>query len=371
MKCITVITVFLAFVFSYTLNAQTIKGVVYDAKTKEAIPGVVVYFDGTSIHTTTDKDGKFILFVNQKLNTTLVFKHLSYESLIIKNPFEYPETSFFLKEKMNILSEAVVVASSFSGRPRAEKMELFKKVFLGESVAGSSCVILNEDDIVLHYDETTEVLEGYSLVPIIIENRRLAYRITYDLRSFSARFTNTMSLPNVKTNIITTTVPGMTFSYHGNSFFEDLSNYNVSITNRRNDIYLSSRDFFWKNFVMGTLHETKFKIYNRSRQIRIEEYFTIIDLPHQKTVLINPGTNLNRRHADVHEGTIYGVLRISYDNVSHSEIVFRTNRFSVDDKGNPNPLADIVYFGDMSNQRVGDMLPLDFVYSPTQISKRR
>jgi len=349
----------------YGLQAQVIEGIVYDANTRETIPGVYVYFDGTSISTTSDVEGKFKLLVNQKINSALVFRHMSYESLLIEHPFEHQETSFFLKEKINTLSGAVVVAKQNNERyTRAEKMAMFKRIFLGESETAKSCLILNEDDIMLSYDDEDDILTASSTNPIVIENKRLAYRITYDLHSFSTQFTNTVHSPTIISN-------GTTFSIKGTSLFEDLSLFNAAIIRRRDEAYQRSRENFWKNFVSGTLKEAKFNIYNRSREIKVADYFTIIESSPRKVVLINQGTNLNRFHVGVQEGTVYGVIGIIFDKKYQSEVIFRTNRFSVDENGNLHTLDDIVFIGDMCNQRIGDMLPLDYVYAPTQSPRRR
>ena len=147
MKCIIFNIIFCSLL--YSLQAQTIEGVVYDTKTKETITGVAIYFDGTSIITTSDSDGKFRLSVESKINASLVFSHLSYELLTIERPFEHSENKFYLNEKVNTLNEVRVVADRYS---RTEKMKAFKEQFLGKSEAGKSCVIINEDDIDLKYD---------------------------------------------------------------------------------------------------------------------------------------------------------------------------------------------------------------------------
>jgi len=333
------------------LHAQTIEGTVYDSKTKESIVGAVIYLHGTSIATTSNVDGNFRLVVGSIINTTLVISHLSYESLIIEKPFEHREKTFYLREKMNVLAEAVVVADRFS---RVDKMRVFKEQFLGTSVAGRSCVIVNEEDIILNYDHATNTLFGRANHPIIVENRYLAYKITFDLHSFVVQYSKmTLHMPDATKVFFT-----------GTSSFVDQSPFNIMFARRREEMYLRSSQHFWKNFTTDKLDETKFKIYNGYRQIDRDKYFIISDIASQKRVYIIPGTNISIRHYRVHEEEIYGVTGVQYRGKFRSEVVFLINHFFVDEYGNPDAVDRLMYFGDMGEQRLGDMLPMDFVYNP-------
>lgn len=337
----------------YGLQAQVIEGTVYDSKTKETVPGVAIYLDGTSIITTSDKDGNFRLVVNQTINSDLIFSHLSYESLVIKPPFGRLEKVFFLIEKTNVLQEIRVIAGRdlFS---RESMMRVFKEQFLGMSRAGKSCVITNEEDIVLNFDQSTKMLNGYSKQPLIIENKYMAYLITFELHSFSIQYTeNTLSMEHA-TRI----------SFKGTSSFVDQSPYNIMFRSRRDETYLRSKQYFFLNLAANTLEDAKFKIFNRLSRIEPSQYFTIVDVPPQKTVEIIPGTNISRSHHVVRERPIYGVIRILYNSRFDSEVVFLTNRFSVDAFGNPDTIDNLIFFGNMGEQRLGDMLPRDYIHTP-------
>jgi len=364
--------------FSY---AQILQGTVYDSKTREALPGVVIFLDGTSIITTSDNNGKFLLVVENKINVNLVFRHLSYESLVIEKPFEHYGEAFFLKEKTNLIREAVV-AADYDPFTRAERIKVFKEFFLGTSVAAKSCVILNEDDIMIYYDNNTEILHAFARNPLIVENQYLGYRITIDIKYFQVEFTYSKSVSQSSSAIgssITVVQPNSfvavpsSFSYRINSFFEDISPYSFAFINRRNQIYERSREYFWLSFINNSLIKSGFKIYNKSKEIMCpEDYFVVIDNPIQRTmvVLIKPDTDINRKQNEVLEGNIYGVIGIRVKNKIDSEVIFLTNRFSVDLFGNITTNG-LIYQGNMAQQRIGDMLPRDFIYTPSKASQRR
>jgi len=342
--------------YGQILKQTTLEGTVYDTKTKETIPGVAIYLDGTSIITTTDNDGYFKLVVEQKINANLIFSHLSYDILVVEKPFEQTQKAFFLKEKVNTLNEVVVTADRI---PRQEKMATFKEHFLGKSVAAKSCIIVNEEDISLRYDLATDRLIASAKSPIIIENRHLAYRITYDLSNFTVQFVE--KLPDYLSPVQVTCL--------GSFSFEDLSPHDLRVTTRRNELYVRSPSYFWKNLVSNTLNESKYKIYNRNKQVEPNPYFIIEDTLSQKVVYINTATDINRQYEGV-KGPIFGVIRANQNNKFDSNIVFLTPSFSVDEFGNINAVDKVIYFGEMGDQRLGDLLPADFKYNPTSSSRR-
>ena len=333
------------------LHAQTIEGSLYDAATKEAISGAMVYLNGTSIYSTSDKEGFFRLVVEGQINTTLVIRHLSYETITVDNPYDHIENVFYLIEKVNRLTEAQVVADRFS---RSEKMAIFKEQFLGENRGGKSCVILNEEEIVLKFDNDTKKLVGFANNPIMIENKYLAYLIIFDLHNFTIQYaSNTLSKSEIEN-----------FSISGTCALIDQSPNNRIIANRRNEIYRRSRQCFWRNFIAHTLKEAKFRMYNHYKQIEIGQYFIVTDTLSHTVVRVRPGTNINKVSNYLKNREIFGEVSISYNNRFDSKAIFLTDQFSVDRFGNINVPGNVLFVGDMGQQRIGDMLPLDFLYTP-------
>lgn len=355
------IIVFFLFGFAcHWLPAQTISGTIYDAATRETIPGVTVYLNGTTTITTSDKKGRFSLSVGKIINTSLILSHLSYESLIIDNPFGNLTKEFYLTEKISTITEAMVMADRFSrGFSRDEKMKVFKDHFLGTSLAAKSCIIENEDDIELSYDYENYRLLGHTAQPVVVVNNYLAYRIIFDLHYFCVTF------PDL-------TIDGgrvVRTSFFGTSVYEDQSPYKVLYAKRREEAYLVSIQYFWKNFIDNTLKESQFKIYNKYKQINQDQYFTILYDPPQKKLFLIPNTDLNSRHENVEDENMMGVIGVVFKNY-RSEIIFLTNEVSVDAFGNPDPVVDkLLYIGDMGIQRLGDMLPKDYTFAPKRRAK--
>jgi hypothetical protein len=128
----------------HRMSAQSLTGTVYDKVTKQPIPDVYVYLDGTSINDITTDSGRFELAVKKTLNTKLVLHHVSYHTVIIENPFGNIPAKLYMEERLNVLSDVTVQADRFT---RAQKLNAFRGQFLGMTKAGKSCKIINEDDI--------------------------------------------------------------------------------------------------------------------------------------------------------------------------------------------------------------------------------
>jgi TonB-dependent starch-binding outer membrane protein SusC len=62
---------------------ETVTGRVTDAQTGEALPGVNILIEGTSVGTTTNMDGEFELNVPD-LNETLVFSYIGYNTMVVE-----------------------------------------------------------------------------------------------------------------------------------------------------------------------------------------------------------------------------------------------------------------------------------------------
>ena len=343
-KLILIVTALFLFA---SLKAQIIEGTIYDADSKEPLAGVIIYLNGTSIYTSSDSNGYFRLVVKDKINTSLIFSLLSYESLIIENPFESRVKSFFLKEKPIDLTEAVIIADGFS---RAQKMKAFKEQFLGDGREGKSCSILNEDDIVLKYDPIENRMTAFSMNPLIIKNDYLAYLITFDLHSFSIQYS---------TYTLNKTYIEQLF-YMGTSSFVDENPFNLKIAKRREEKHTQSRQYFWKNLASNTLEGADIIIYNNRKPIEADQYFNITDTLNYSLIHIKPETDLNRTRNNIVDPKVYGIITVIYDYKLSSEVVFMTDRIHIDKFGNIDAIDKIYFSGAMGKQRVGDMLPLNY-----------
>ncbi|QZK90460.1 carboxypeptidase-like regulatory domain-containing protein [Flavobacterium sp. CHNK8] len=318
--------------------AQSISGKVVDEKSKP-IEAVNVYFDGTTIGTLTDKNGNFTLNFGAKLNSILVVNCLGYNPEYITNfkPNEF--LNIKLNMSVNVLREVVVQRDGF---PRAQKMEVFKKQFLGTTKHGKSTVIENEEDIYFAYDAKTKVLEAFADNPLRIINNSLGYKINYQLVKFDCKLYPWTTMPKAVRNCY----------YAGLTRFESISNL-AKIKKKRNAVYDGSRLHFFRSVAANNWKNDGFRLFRKSWEVNPAAFFAVKDTLDFKKITV---TTNKYQPAIVKILAEFDLLRKG----DQSKIIFETDTFFVDKLGN-NSHSDKIYFsGSMSEQKVGDMLPMDY-----------
>ncbi|WCO03704.1 carboxypeptidase-like regulatory domain-containing protein [Psychroserpens ponticola] len=141
-----------------------------------------MYFDNTSIGTSTNNKGAFEIKQREGISSALVVSFLGYEKVVIDT---YDSNEFYdilLNESIDSLDEIVI--STNDGMPREIKLEQFRKQFLGFSKFAKSCKILNEYDVILRYKKSSKELIATAKSPIIIQNEELQYLVCFDIKSF-------------------------------------------------------------------------------------------------------------------------------------------------------------------------------------------
>ncbi len=348
-----ILTLF-ALLLYFTVPAQgnadhvRITGTVYDKANNRPVPGATVYLDNTSVYTVTGADGKFTLKTKQKLNTPLIIHHLSYNTLIIKNPFDHFTGEIYLEEKGYVLKEALIEGDKFT---RAQKMKAFKEHFLGTTKAGKSCEITNEDDIRLYYNINDNTLTAKTDAPIVVNNKYLGYTIEFNLMEFEVMY---------KMYSLKHDAARQSF-FAGTSLFIDREADSKKIKERRNDSYDRSSIHFFKHLINHSLDSSNFTIYNQSQQrITSGECFNISDTLSQKLVRIKPEAFTNFKAKEISLYSHRKKLDIRYKKRYPSAIYFKTDSLLIGVNGLLYNLHDVLYSGEMSRQKLGDMLPLDY-----------
>ncbi|MES2278895.1 MAG: carboxypeptidase-like regulatory domain-containing protein [Bacteroidota bacterium] len=330
--------------WAFTLYAQVIKGRVTDAETSKPIANANVYLNGTYVGTTTDSLGKFSLTASNT-NIPLIVSYLGYASQTINN-YAGKDLVIALKHKINELSEVVITADEMS---REKKMKIFMTEFIGAN--NKDCVIANPDDVWLHYRKKTDELTAGADKPIIINNKRLGYRITYYLSNFRHNPLQTV--------------------YQGNYVFaEDTMGLKPveirKIVKARNEVYFGSRMHFIRSLWANELDNNNFRIY-------------LSDKSNTKVTVI-PGYHLNTDNQLGYNDLVV----LQNDHIYHDQkfIVLNTEVY-ISYQKNKNTVADsfikqsdgytgtaidrdgnygqgIEWKGDMGLSRVNRLLPQEF-----------
>ena len=307
---------------------QIIKGTILDKDSNEKIVYATVYISGTFIGTYSDQNGDFQIDVSKHSSKPLSISAVGYNSVTLNSFSITKPLTIYLTSKVYELNEVVINAKSLA-RERKVNLGQFKDVFLGSSPNAQKCKILNENDITFNYETNQDTLRAYTSKPLQIENIALGYKITYFLDKFEYDKMN------------------KTFNFKGNILFnEDIANEDSlthSFERKRKNAYLGSRMHFFRELWADNLKTTGFEVQNPSEE----------NLNYKKIVFEKSN---NKKYLTYKENLI-----ITYNSkVVKSYIVFLKDSVFFDGAGYFDA-SRISWEGQMATQRVGDLLPYDYV----------
>ena len=337
----------LFFLFLITLSihsySQTLQGTVLD-ENKSPVMGVSIYLDGTTIETSTDENGKYILNLKEKINTSLIIRYLGYETVYIANPFENKNLKIYLVVKEIRLNEVVIKKELFN---RQQKLKVFREQFLGTTKAGKACIITNEDIIDFEYDYETNTLSASANSPLKVTNSYLGYEIEFDLHEFNLHF--------YKKSIKSADVIKSFFL--GTTFYREIIK-GEKINKKREGIFNGSEMDFFKNLSENKWGKDKFLFFVGSMQSNPEMYFKLSNEDQYKKIVLTD--NQVEKVLLSNKPKFYAAYNILYKKREQSKIIFLTDTIYIDEFGNNSHPGDIEFSGVIGKNRLGNMLPMNY-----------
>lgn len=343
----TIITI-LCLVFSLNSVSQIINGTVYDEK-KNPLPNVHVYFDGTTIATISDANGKFSIDYDAKGNSVLVVSCLGYGTVYLSALDAQKELNIPMRLVSYLLKDVVI--NRKDNFTREEKLELFRKLFLGSTTNASNALIENENDIYFKYDKKNNILNAFSDKPLVIMNSSLGYKLNYELATFEVKFDRLSVKPH---NAIKS-------FYQGVSRFEEKNNSN-EILIQREKAFQGSQIHFFRGLSKNILDKENFLIYNNGLMVYQNNCFKLIKLG-GGLVKVEVLSQNSRESSE----KVFASFDIEYNETEQSKISFETNSFTIDKYGNNSNIENIIFHGNIAEKKVGDMLPINYVSVPEKI----
>lgn len=306
-----------------------------DANTLEPIENATVYFDNTTLGTTTSANGQFSIDYTDAVQSVLVVSFLGYEKQIITNYRNLQQLQIKLKEQTDVLDEVLLIDND--GLTRKQKLKQFRREFLGTSANGRSCKILNEDDIILRYHKLSKTLTATAKNPVKVINNNLQYEILYDIIDFEIVYKyvdERQNIFNIKSVIFT-----------GTTYYKSIGDVEAKKLNKfRQKTFKGSVQHFIRALYHQQLEEEQYQIFRNKFKVNPYEAFKIT---------IIPNSNLKQVTFDKR-------LSVLYDKKQQSDIQLTADYFVIDAYGNYAPIANLLFTGVMGNQRLGDSLPFDF-----------
>ncbi|NOT92974.1 carboxypeptidase-like regulatory domain-containing protein [Ferruginibacter sp.] len=177
----------LLFVFGFiwimfTGNAQIIiQGKVLDNNSGLPVANARVYLNNTSHGTVTNSEGRFTLNISSVFSGELIVSSVGYQQVFYKlniNDADKKLYVFKLEVKEKILNGVLIISDT----TRQLCLKVFKQNFLGITEEAEKCTIENLGAIYFTADSNT--IYAYADTPLIITNKLLGYKITFDLIEF-------------------------------------------------------------------------------------------------------------------------------------------------------------------------------------------
>lgn len=321
----------LLFIFSINIIAasygQTIKGTVFDNKTKEAIYSASVYINGSSAGTLSDQNGNFKLDISKYRSMPLTVSAIGYYSGTFKDFSAGKPLLIFLIPKTFELDEVVVKARSHL-LERKGNLTIFRNEFLGTTSNSLQCKIDNEDDIRFKYSTDRDTIKAYTTKPLQIDNKALGYKITYFLDLFEY------------------CQQSKSFFFSGNIIFNEDSITDKArkqyLDRKRKEAYLGSRLHFFRSLWINDLNGNGFTVRNTAGdEIGYNKYVYKKD---NHTKYLNYHTRLCISY--------YSKQPTSFINLKKDTVFF-------DATGYFDPLL-LSWDGEMAKQRIADLLPFEY-----------
>ncbi|MBN4048428.1 carboxypeptidase-like regulatory domain-containing protein [Flavobacteriaceae bacterium AH-315-O20] len=329
--------VYLLFLSFYTFGfSQEISGVIFNDKSGEPLVGASIYFNNTTLGTSTNLNGAFTLEYKEAIRTPLIISFMGFETLIINDFSRLYNLKFYLKESPNVLKE--VTLNPKKDWPRALKLKEFRRNYLGETENGLASKILNEEDLILRFNKKEKQLTAVANVPILIKNANLAYVIKVNLRHFEVNY----SYVSINKKIL-----NIKYVYFfGNNFYKPLDeNSTKIILKKRTETYLGSPLHFMRSMASEELEREKYKIYKGNHLVNPKKYITVTAIDNLNNVKVVFKDRLN----------------ILFEGDEQSFIKIKVPEFYIDNFGNYSPTDAITFGGKLGEKRMGDSLPIDFL----------
>ena len=252
LRCCCIIAFLLLTVAAY--SQTTITGRVVNEKDDTPLPGASVYFNNTTIATTTNAQGNFQFETVRMLNTELVIYCSGYELMLYKPTARQVEGKRIVFKMMAKVTDSVKKLN-LSDDDRQRLLTMFHYRVFGVTEESMGCSILNKNSIYFTRGDSPTTIRALADEPLAMMNNMLGYKIIFNLEEFE------YDQANDKDYTI------------GYARFEDLGISKKWIRNRKN-CYNGSSMHFYRSLVKHQLFEQGFgtfskKIVNRKLPTKI------------------------------------------------------------------------------------------------------
>ncbi len=359
--------IFLLLLWTSLSLAQTgsVKGKVVDDQTGAGLHFANVFIDKTTIGTSTDEAGEFLI-KNVPLGTTeFVISYVGYQlttrKVSVKESGADLGTIKLIPYEQQ-LTDVEVKATRDEVWER--QLKKFKKVFLGTTEVAQSCSILNP--WVIDFEDKGKIVLVTAREPIQIRNDYLGYTINFYLKNSSMN--------------------PLGYSIKGNILFEERNSTNSSESNawvqNRYKSYLRSTRHLFKSMIDRNVEKEGFRLYGDMGEESPTSYYEGGDNFRQllnRRIQVKDTAGMVRKGDDLNEFKIKIDARLeihytkarswirAYSDIGYpvSWILAKGGYARVNKEGIPINPTDLITSGDMNQDWMVRMLPSN--YEPPEI----
>lgn len=173
--------------FPSAFSQKLVRGSVIDAEKNIPVARASIFLNNTSVGTTADEEGKFQLYIPAG-KFELIISSVGYQTH--NQPIIANDVTEFLTIKLKLKApelEAVVI-EPFEKNGWDRWGQWFTENFLGTSSYGRESRIKNHEVLRFRNSKKNNSLTVIATAPLIIENKSLGYKITYQLENFRYDF---------------------------------------------------------------------------------------------------------------------------------------------------------------------------------------
>jgi len=163
------------------------RGRVVDEHTGRPLEFVTIFITNTTLGTLTDERGSFVIALDPGKYDVAVTM-VGYGSVIY--PLEVPvEITKAMSPVLFKLAQTEKELNAVSVKAKRDEswynnLEIFKDVFLGMSAVSKKCRLVNPETLIIVYDEKSNKLTVNANDLLVIENPELGYKVSYLLIEF-------------------------------------------------------------------------------------------------------------------------------------------------------------------------------------------
>ena len=360
------------FNFSYiSLSQIIIRGTVLSEATGLPVEGASIYFNNTSIGTSANASGNFFLPLPNIANAELIVSAVGFQLLVFKPDAQNKNLVFKLAQKEGQMKDVLILTDAV----RKKYLALFEENFLGITEEASMSSIKNRKDIYFTSGDSKRSFKAYADTPLVIINKKLGYKISFELSEFFFDETS-----------------GRTF-YYGYTRFEDMGDKSRWIKNRK-QCYYGSTMHFYRSLIANDLKKQGYQIYlikpvHLSTDTSGGKKQQVINRPSgtqgemEMAVGVTAAQIINRDSSDINNYivTIPGKLMVQYGKEPASKhylkkstfiqgylavgfrsyVSVKTSFISLDNMGITNNPMDVEYGGYWIYEKAANMLPFNYM----------